>query len=140
MDGRITWRGFQRRGRNSPRHGRFCINEKTWVLSGLLSSGRVGLTDDKIRSTTWVAVSKGRMGSTDGNKSTTWVTLSNGRGGSTDDGIKLTALISLSERREGLTEDGIVATTFSTGSTKDVTRLTTQSTRLTDEGTRVIIP
>jgi hypothetical protein len=62
---------------------------KTWAVSGLLSSGRVGSTDDEIRSTTWVAFSKGRMGSTGGNGSTTWVTLSNGRVGSTEDGIRI---------------------------------------------------
>jgi hypothetical protein len=39
---------------------------KTWAVSGLLSSGRVGSTDGEIRSTTWVSFSKGRMGSTGG--------------------------------------------------------------------------
>jgi hypothetical protein len=60
---------------------------KTWAVSGLLSSGRVGSTDDEIRSTTWVSFSKGRMGSTGGKGSTTWVSLSNRRVGSTEDGI-----------------------------------------------------
>ena len=54
---------------------------KTWAVSGLLSSGRVGSIDDEIRSTTWVSFSKGRMGSTGGNRSTAWVALSNGRVG-----------------------------------------------------------
>jgi hypothetical protein len=36
-----------------------------------------------------------------------------------------TAWVSLSGRRVGLTEDGIRSTTLSTGSTKEVTRLTT---------------
>jgi hypothetical protein len=35
---------------------------KMWAVSGLLSSGRVGSTDDEIKSTTWVSFSKGRMG------------------------------------------------------------------------------
>jgi hypothetical protein len=65
-------------------------------LSGLLSSGRVGSTDDEIRSTTWVSFSKGRMGSTGGNGSTNWVSLSNGRVGSTEDGIGSTTWVSLS--------------------------------------------
>jgi hypothetical protein len=43
---------------------------KTWEVSSLLSSGRVGSIDDGIISTTWVAFSKGRMGSMDGNGST----------------------------------------------------------------------
>jgi hypothetical protein len=64
---------------------------KTWAVSGLLSSGRVGSTDDEIRSTTWVSFSKGRMGSTGVNGSTTWVTLSNGVG-LTEDGMRSTAL------------------------------------------------
>jgi hypothetical protein len=72
---------------------------KMWAVSGLLSSGRVGSTDDEIRSTTWVSFSKGRMGSTGGNKSTAWVSLS---------------------ERVGLTEDGIGSTTWSTGSSKDM--------------------
>jgi hypothetical protein len=79
---------------------------KTWAVMGLLSSGRVGSTDDEIRSTTWVSFSKGRMGST-------------------EDGIGSTSLVSLYEGRMRLTEDGIGSTTLSTGSTKDVTRLTT---------------
>jgi hypothetical protein len=41
---------------------------KMWAVSGLLSSGRVGSTDDEIRSTTWVSFSKGRMGSTGGDR------------------------------------------------------------------------
>jgi hypothetical protein len=53
---------------------------KTWAVLGLLSSGRVGLTDDEIRSTTWVSFSKGRMGSTDGKGSTAWVSLSRENG------------------------------------------------------------
>jgi hypothetical protein len=51
---------------------------KMWAVSGLLSSGRVGSTDNDIKSTTWVSFSKGRMGSMGGNGSTTWVSLSNG--------------------------------------------------------------
>ena len=98
---------------------------KTWAVLGLLSRGRVGSTDEEIRSTTWVSFSKGRMGSTGGNRSTAWVSLSNGRVGSTEDGIELTALVSLSEGRARLTKDGIGSTTLSTGSIKDVTRLTT---------------
>jgi hypothetical protein len=35
---------------------------KTWAVSGLLSSGRVGSTDGEIRSTTWVSFSKGEWG------------------------------------------------------------------------------
>jgi hypothetical protein len=70
---------------------------KTWAILGLLASGRVGSTDDEIRSTTWVSFSKGRMGSTGVNGSTTCVTLSNGRVGSTEDGIRSTYLVSLSE-------------------------------------------
>ena len=65
---------------------------KTWAVSGLLSNGRVGSTDGEIRSTTWVSFSKGRMGSTDGNRSTAWVSLSNRRVESTKDGIGLTTL------------------------------------------------
>jgi hypothetical protein len=83
----------------------FVSTRKTWAVSGLLYSGRVGSTNDEIRSTTWVAFSKGRMGSTGGNRSTSWVALSNGRVGSMEDGIR--------------------STTLSIGSTKDVTRLTT---------------
>jgi hypothetical protein len=79
---------------------------KTWAVSGLLSSGRVGSTDGEIRSTTWVSFSRGRMGSTGGNGSTTWVTLSNGRVGSTEDGIiGSTVLVSLSKGRVGLIEE-----------------------------------
>jgi hypothetical protein len=78
---------------------------KTWAVSGLLSSGRVGSTDDEIRSTTWFHSPRGEWGRQDGNRSTAWVSLSNGRVGSTEDGIR--------------------STTLSTGSTKDVTRLTT---------------
>jgi hypothetical protein len=63
---------------------------KTWAVSGLLSSGRVGSTDGEIRSTTWVSFSKGRIGSTGGNGSTTWVSLSNRRVGLTEDGIEST--------------------------------------------------
>jgi hypothetical protein len=47
----------------------FVSTRKTWAISGLLSSGRVGSTDDGIKSTTWVSFSKGRIGSTDGNVS-----------------------------------------------------------------------
>jgi hypothetical protein len=47
------------------------------------------------------------MGSTCGNRSTAWVTLSNGRVGSTEDGIELKSLVSLYEGRMRLTEDGI---------------------------------
>jgi hypothetical protein len=43
---------------------------KTWEISGLISSRRVGSSDEEIILTTWVAFSKGRMGSTDGNIST----------------------------------------------------------------------
>ena len=78
---------------------------KTWAISGLLSSGRVGSIDGEIRSTTWVSFSKGRMGSTGGNGSTALVSLYNGRAGSNKDGIR--------------------STTLSTGSTKDVTILMT---------------
>ena len=46
---------------------------KTWVVSSLLSSGRVGSTDDKIRSTIWVPFSKGRMGLIGGKESIDWV-------------------------------------------------------------------
>jgi hypothetical protein len=77
----------------------FVSTRKTWVVSGLLSRGRVGSIDYGIRSTTWVAFTKGRMGSIDGNRSTTWVTLSNGRVGSTEDEIGSTALVSLSKGR-----------------------------------------
>jgi hypothetical protein len=103
----------------------FVSMRKMWGVSGLLSNGRVGSIDEEIRSTTWVAFSKGRMESTVGNRSTTWVTLSNGRVGSTKDGIGSTALVSLYEGRAGLTENGIISTTLSTGSTKDVTILMT---------------
>jgi hypothetical protein len=48
----------------------FVSMRKTREVSSLLSSGRVGSIDDGIRLTTWVAFSKGRMGSTDGNRST----------------------------------------------------------------------
>jgi hypothetical protein len=65
----------------------FVSMRKTWEVSGLLSSRRVGSTNDEIRSTTWVSFSKGRMGSTGGKGSTDWVSLSNGRVGSTEDGI-----------------------------------------------------
>ena len=78
---------------------------KTWAVLGLLSRGRVGSTDDEIKSTTWVSFSKGRMGSIGVNRST--------------------SLVYLSEGRMILTEDGIGSTTLSTGSTKDVTRLMT---------------
>jgi hypothetical protein len=98
---------------------------KIWVVSGLLSSGRVRSTNDEIRSITWVSFSKGRMGSTSGNGSTTWVTLSNGRVGMTEDGIRLTTLVSLYEGRAGLTKNGIGSTSLSNGSIKDVTILTT---------------
>jgi len=57
----------------------FVSTRKTWAVSGLLSSERVGSNDGEIRSTTWVSFSKGRMGSTGGNRSTAWVSLSNGR-------------------------------------------------------------
>ena len=82
----------------------FVSMRKTWVVLGLLSSGRVGSIDNDIKSTTWVSFSKGRMGSTGGNGLTTWVSLSN--------------------ERVGLTEDGNESTTLSTGPTKDMTRLT----------------
>jgi hypothetical protein len=49
---------------------------KTWLVSGLLSSGRVGSTDDEIRSTTWVSFSKRRMGSMGEKESTALVSLS----------------------------------------------------------------
>jgi hypothetical protein len=35
---------------------------KTWVVSGLLSRWRVGSTNNDVNLTTWVALSKGRMG------------------------------------------------------------------------------
>jgi hypothetical protein len=99
--------GFTGEGRIPLDTTKFVSTRKTWAISGLLSSGRVGLTDDEIIWTTWVEFSKGRMGSTGGNRSTTWVTLSNGRMGSTEDGIRSTALVSLSEGRVGLTKDSI---------------------------------
>jgi hypothetical protein len=42
---------------------------KTWAVSSLLSSGRVGSTDGEIRLTTWVSFSKGSMRLTGGNES-----------------------------------------------------------------------
>jgi hypothetical protein len=65
----------------------FVSTRKTWAVSSLLSSGRVGSTDGEIRSTTWVSFSRGRMGLTGGNGSTTWVSISNRRVGLTKDGI-----------------------------------------------------
>ena len=102
---------------------------KTWAVSGLFSSGKVESTDEEIRSTTWVAFSKGRMGSTTRNRLTTWVSLSYGRVGSTEDGIGSTTLVSLSEGRAGLTKDGIGSTTLSTGSTNVIILSTTGGLR-----------
>jgi hypothetical protein len=85
---------------------------KMWEVSGLLSSERVGSTDDNIGSTTWVAFSKGIMGLILGKGSTAWVSLSNRRVGLTKDGIGSISLVSLSEGRVGLTEDGIGSTTL----------------------------
>jgi len=120
------------------------LTRKTWAVSGLLSSGRVGLTDDRIRLTTWVAFFRGRIGSIDENGSTTWVlfskgrmgltcvngstswvSLSNRRVGSTNDGIRSTTLLTLSQGRVGSTRDGIELTTLSTSSIKDMAILTT---------------
>jgi hypothetical protein len=105
MEGLITWRGFHERRRNAPVMVDSVSMRKTWAVSGLLSSGRVGSIDGEIKSTTWVSFSKGRMGSTSGNGST--------------------VLVLLSEGRAGLIEEGIGSTTLSTGSTKDVTILMT---------------
>jgi hypothetical protein len=70
-------------GGNAPQAQYMSISiRKTWAVSGLLSSERVGSTDDEIRLTTWVSFSKGRMGSTGGKGLTDWVSLSNGRVGS----------------------------------------------------------
>jgi hypothetical protein len=69
-----------------PRTVDFVSTIKTWATSGLIYSGRVGSIDEEIRSTTWFAFSKGRMGSTGGNGSTAWVALSNGRVESTEVG------------------------------------------------------
>jgi hypothetical protein len=80
-------------GRIAPGMVDFASTRKMWAVSGLLSNGRVGSTNDEIRSTTWVSFSKGRMGSIGVNGSTTWVTLSNGRVGSTEDGIRSTSLV-----------------------------------------------
>jgi hypothetical protein len=85
---------------------------KMWAASGLLSSGRVGSTDDEIRSTTWVSFNKGRMGSKGGKGSIDWISLSNGRVGLTKDGIRSTTWVTLSNKRVGLTKDGIRLTTL----------------------------
>jgi hypothetical protein len=60
--------GFMGEGGMPPSTVDFVSMRKTWAVSGLLSRGRVGSTDDGIRSTTWVLFSKGRIGSTDGNQ------------------------------------------------------------------------
>ena len=59
---------------------------KTWAVSGLVSSVRVGSTDDDVKSTTWVSFSKGRMGLTGGNGLIAWVAIYNERVGLTEDG------------------------------------------------------
>jgi hypothetical protein len=101
----LLGRGSTGEGGMPPSTVDYVSTRKPWEILGLLSSGRVGSTDDRIRSTTWVSLSNRRMGLTDGNRSTAWVSLSNGRVGSIEDGIR--------------------STTLSTSSTKDVTKLTT---------------
>jgi hypothetical protein len=63
-DGLITWKGFCRRRRNAPRHGRSCFNEKNVGRIGFTLYGRVGSIDDEIGSTT-LALFRGRVGLTD---------------------------------------------------------------------------
>jgi hypothetical protein len=97
--------GFTREGGMPPSMVDYVSTRKMWEVSCLLSSGRVVSIDNDNKSTTWVSLSKGRMGLTGENRSTAWVSLSN--------------------RRAGSTKYGIGSITFSTSSTKDVTRFTT---------------
>jgi hypothetical protein len=93
--------GSMREGGIPPGMVEFVSTRKTWAVSGLLLSGRVGSIDNDIRSTTWVAFSKGRMGLMGGKGSTDWVALSNGRVVSIEYGIRSTTGVTLSNGRVG---------------------------------------
>jgi hypothetical protein len=89
--------GFAGEGGMPPNMVDYVSTRKTWVVLGLLFTGRVGSTDDGIGSTTWVLFSRGRMGSTDVDGGTRSTTLTLFRGGValTDDVTRETTLGSL---------------------------------------------
>jgi hypothetical protein len=69
--------------------------EGTGSATLALVKGGVGSTDDRNGLTTWVSFSKGRMGSTSGNRSTSLVSLSNGRVGSIEEENRSTTWVTL---------------------------------------------
>jgi hypothetical protein len=89
--------GFAREGGILPNMVDFVSMRKTWVVSGLLSRGRVGSIDYGIRSTTWVLFYKGRMGlmDVDGGTRSTTLKLFRGGVGLIDDVTRETTLGSL---------------------------------------------